>query len=158
MIKRNHRPKCVPIEDDENVARIIYSPSYIENGKVAPTAFRWEYMPSGKAEDYISVLRDNEGYDLEAQSRCMRARNPNDTRYGYALLKAGDIRELNNKIKQTICLEPKPSKKHKNHAGIAVYLNDDNKVTADTPSTTPELMFIQKQLAILCTNIIMFKQ
>nr|WP_315455072.1 hypothetical protein [uncultured Prevotella sp.] len=156
MTKRGHSPKRVPIEDEENVARIIYSPSYIENGKVAPTAFRWEHMPSGKAEDYISVLRNNGEYDLEAQSRCMRPRNSRDTRHGYALLKAGDIRRLNNKTEQKILLEPKPSKKNKNHAGIYVYLNDE-KVTADTKST-PELMFIQKLLADLCTDIIKFEQ
>ena len=47
------------VSDDEKVARVIFSPSYLYNGRVAPTAFRWEILPSGDAEDYISVLRCN---------------------------------------------------------------------------------------------------
>lgn len=55
------------VDSKEHVARIIFSPSYIYNGRVSPTAFRWEISPSGKAEDYISVLRDD-GSDLKAES------------------------------------------------------------------------------------------
>lgn len=154
MSKRNHRPKSKPIEDEEEVARIIYSPSYIDNNKVAPTAFRCEYMPSGRAEDYISVLRKNKEYNLEKQSRGMRARNPHDTRYGYALLKVKNIIDLNNTIGQTIRLEPRPTNKYPNHAGIFIYINN-NKVTADT-GITPELMYIQKLLASLCSEIVKF--
>ena len=45
------------VASEESVARVIFSPSYIFKGRVSPTAFRWDVLPSGDAEDYISVLR-----------------------------------------------------------------------------------------------------
>jgi len=44
------------VSNEESVARIIFSPSYIFQGRVSPTAFRWFVLPSGHAENYISVL------------------------------------------------------------------------------------------------------
>ena len=81
------------VASEEDVARIIFSPSYIYNGRVAPTAFRWEILPSGTVEDYISVLRGNVS-NLDAETRSFKARKEGDTRYGYALLKVGKIRDI----------------------------------------------------------------
>lgn len=47
------------IEDEEQVARILFSPSHIYHGRVSPKAFRLEHLKNS-AEDDISVLRDEE--------------------------------------------------------------------------------------------------
>lgn len=63
------------ISSEEQVARIIFSPSYIHQGRVAPTAFRWEVLPSGDVEDYISVLRSS--FDqIEENTRFLSVPSP----------------------------------------------------------------------------------
>lgn len=146
------------VSDDEKVARVIFSPSYIFNGRVAPTAFRWEVLPSGDAENYISVLRCNTEDNIDEQTKNFRARTEGDTRFGYAVLLTKSIRDIkNNPVLENhvgIDVLPFPSKRLPNHAGIVVDV-DNNKVTATTP-VTPEIMFIQKTLAALCSDIIRF--
>ena len=147
-------PKVV--NDEEHVARIIFSPSYIYNGHVAPTAFRWEVLPSGHAENYISVLRGDTS-ELDKQTRSFRARTEGDTRFGYTLLRVGNIRGIPfDDIDCTIDVQAFPSKAHPNHAGIVADI-DKERVTALTP-VSPEVMMIQKELANLCGEIIKFKQ
>ena len=99
--------------DEEKVARVIFSPSYIYKGRVAPTAFRWEVLPSGDIKNN-PVFENSIGIDVL----------------------------------------PFPSKRLPNHAGIVVDINN-SRVTANTP-VTPELMFIQKMLASICSDIIRF--
>ena len=67
------------VGSEENVARIIFSPSYIFDGRVAPTAFRWEILPSGTTEDYISVLRGDTS-NLDSDTRHFKARTKGDVR------------------------------------------------------------------------------
>ncbi len=50
--------------------------------------------------------------------------------------------------------EEKVARVISNHAGIVVDINN-SRVTANTP-VTPELMFIQKMLASICSDIIRF--
>ena len=146
------------VSDEEKVARVIFSPSYIYNGRVAPTAFRWEILPSGDAEDYISVLRYHSGYSIDEQTKHFRARTEGDSRYGYAVLETKDIRNIENNLvlenRIDVDVLPFPSKRLPNHAGIVVDVNN-NRVTANTP-VTPELMFIQKMLASICSDIVKF--
>lgn len=146
-------PKTV--SDDEDVARIIFSPSYIYKGHVAPTAFRWEMLPSGHTEDYISVLRGNTSL-LGNQTKSFRARTKGDTRYGYALLRVGNVRGITfDGIDCTIDVQSFPSKAHPNHAGIVAEI-DKKLITALTPLSSDVLM-VQKELANLCGEIIKFK-
>lgn len=144
--------------DEEKVARVIFSPSYIYKGRVAPMAFRWEVLPSGDAEDYISVLRCNGESSIDEQTRNFRARTEGDSRYGYAVLETNSIRNIKNNpvFENSIGIDvlPFPSKRLPNHAGIVVDINN-SRVTANTP-VTPELMFIQKMLASICSDIIRF--
>ena len=141
--------------DDEDVARIIFSPSYIYKGRVAPTAFRWEVLPSGHAEDYISVLRGNTS-SLDNQTRIFRARTEGDSRYGYALLRVGHVRSIAlNGVECRVDVQSVPSKAHPNHAGIVVEISK-KRVTALTP-VSPEVMMIQKKLASLCSDIVRFE-
>lgn len=146
------------VSDNEKVARVIFSPSYIYKGKVAPTAFRWEMLPSGDAEDYISVLRCFAEDNIDVQTRNFKARTEGDTRYGYAVLQTKTIRDIKNnpvfKNHVSIDVLPFPSKRLPDHAGIVVDI-DNNRVTANTP-VTPELMFIQKMLAAHCSDIFKF--
>lgn len=145
------------VSNEENVARIIFSPSYIYQGRVAPTAFRWDILPSGKVENYISVLRDA-GSDINEESQLFRPRTQGDERYGYALLNVGDIRNISQSslLEDTTSVDvlPFPSKKHANHAGIQV-VADGAIVDANTP-VNPEIMAIQKELAMRCSEIVPF--
>jgi hypothetical protein len=140
--------------DCERVARILFAPSYICDGRVAPTAFRWYIMKGGKAEDYISVLRDS-GHDMNEMSLRFRPRDEGDERYGYAWLKVRSVRNLSGVMKDTtVKLIPYPSQKLPNHAGIEVCIGG-HKVDAHTPPT-PEVMMVQKFLANLCSRPIKF--
>ena len=145
------------VGDEEDVARVIFSPSYIFKGRVAPTAFRWDVLQSGTAEDYISVLRGDFSL-LDAQTVGFKARTEGDMRYGYAQLRVGEIRKIGNDgsigIPVKVDVQPFPSKAHPNHAGIVVDMSNE-RVTAFTP-VTPEIMMIQKELASLCSEIIQF--
>lgn len=143
------------VDSEERVARIIFSPSYIYNGRVAPTAFRWEVLPSGDAEDYVSVLRGCSN-SLEEDTRFFRPRTKGDMRYGYTLLNVGEVRNMENILHGNISADvlPYPSKNFPGHAGIVADI-DEERVTAFTP-ITPELMMLQKELAQLCSEIVKF--
>ena len=145
-------PKTVG--DEENVARVIFSPSYVYNGRVAPTAFRWNVLPNGEAEDYISVLRGDTA-NLEIETRHFKARVDGDQRYGYALLGVGRIREIGiGSVETEVDVLPFPSRKHPSHAGIVVCIAKE-RVTALTP-VSPEIMMVQKELALRCSEIVKF--
>lgn len=62
--------KINEINDEEQVARILFSPSHIYEGRVSPKAFKLEMLKSG-AEDYISVLR-NKADELDDISSIFR--------------------------------------------------------------------------------------
>lgn len=145
------------IDSSELVARVIFSPSYIYNGRVAPTAFRWEVLPSGTAEDYISVLRGKTELLIE-QTKNFKARTVGDVRYGYALLNVEKVRQIGHDnafgISTSVDVLAYPTKAHPNHAGIVVTI-EDHKVTALSP-ITPEIMMVQKALASLCSEIVKF--
>lgn len=134
------------ISEEENVARILFSPSHIYAGRVSPRAFRLERLKGG-AEDYISVLRDEED-KLEVVSEYFRPRVKGDQRYGYTLLNAKEIRYLDNEFKErNMQLLPKPSKRLPWHAGIFLYM-DGKLQTADDISS--DIDYFQKELAMLC--------
>ena len=81
------------VEDEEKVARVIFSPSYIYKGRVSPTAFKWDVLPSGDSEDYISVLRDDGG-DLTEQSKGLRPRVKGVQKSLYQIIKILRIWQL----------------------------------------------------------------
>ena len=145
------------VGDEEKVSRVIFSPSYIYNGRVAPTAFRWYILPSGDVEDYISVLRGNPT-GLDTETKHFKPRIEGDVRYGYALLVVGSIREIpkDNDVGYDIKVDvlPFPSKRHPNHAGIAVEI--EGKMVTALPPLSPEIMMIQKELALRCSEIVRF--
>lgn len=141
--------KFTEIDDKEQVARILFSPSHIYEGRVSPKAFKLEMLKSG-AEDYISVLR----YDaerLDEVSAIFRPRTENDTRYGYTFLNVHEVRELDSEIKnRRVSLLPKPSKRLLFHAGI--FLAIDGRVQT-AKDISPDIDYFQKELAMLCDGI-----
>ena len=145
------------VDNGEFVARIIFSPSYVYKGRVAPTAFRWEILPSGTAEDYISVLRGDTKV-LDEQTKNFKARTAGDKRYGYALLSVEKVRDIGRDnelgVPTIVDVLAYPSKAHPNHAGIVITM-DNNRVTALSP-LTPEIMMAQNRLASLCSEIVKF--
>ena len=143
------------VGSEELVARVLFSPSYIHNGRVAPTAFRWEILPSGTVEDYISVLRgDVEGQ--ERSTRLFKARTEGDERYGYVRLCVGEIRMIDDSLGHRVKMDvlAYPSRRMACHAGIVAEIEDEW-VTARTP-ITPEVMMLQKKLTMLCSDIVKF--
>lgn len=143
------------IDDEERVARVLFAPSYLSEGRVAPTAFRWYHL-NGGPEKYISVLRNNNG-SIEEQAVIMRPRDDGDTRYGYSWLKVKEVRGINGIIENMnmkVEVKAHPNKRLPNHAGIEVYINDSI-VTADTPSCS-EISLVQKLLANSCSTPIPF--
>ena len=138
--------KIDKIEDDEQVARILFSPSHIYAGRVSPKAFKLENLRGGP-ENYISVLRDDVSKLAEVTKK-FRPRHEGDTKYGYTLLSASQVRTLDDEIAERhVTLEPKPSKNLPWHAGIFLYLNDRIQ-TADDVS--PDIDYFQKELSLLC--------
>ena len=107
----------------------------IYNGRVAPTAFRWYVLPGRDVEDYISVLR-GDPKDLDMKTRRFKPRIEGDLRYGFALLAVRSIREIgidnDTDFDIKIDVQPFPSKRHPNHAGIVVEIKEE-RVTALTP-------------------------
>lgn len=102
------------IENQEDVARIIFSPKMIHNGKLLPAAFELRGQIS---EDYLSVLRTRiASWKSEKQ---MIPNRKNRTAVGYALLNVGKIRILSddNTIYDVI---DKSSQAMKSHAGITI--------------------------------------
>lgn len=140
------------IADEEDVARILFSPSHIYEGRVSPKAFKLEMLKGG-AEDYVSVLR-YDAEQLEEVSSVFRPRKEGDTRYGYTSLLVRDIRSLDAELdNRDVTVQPKPSKRLPYHAGI--FLSIDGKIqTAEAVS--PDIDYFQKELAMLCNGVHLF--
>ena len=70
----------------------------------------------------------------------------------------GDVRDISQSVlledTTSIDVQPFPSKKLVNHAGIQVVL-DGMIVDANTP-VNAEIMAIQKELAMLCSDVVPF--
>lgn len=141
--------KIQDIGNEEDVARILFSPSHIFEGRVSPKAFKLDFL-KGKAEDYISVLR-YDAEQLEYVSSVFRPRTEGDTRYGYTYLNVQDLRELNDELdNREVAVLPKPSKRLPFHAGITLSLDGQLQTAADL---SPDIDYFQKELAMLCDGI-----
>lgn len=137
------------IREDEEVARILFSPSHIFEGRVSPKAFKLEMLKGG-AEDYISVLR-YDADELDKVSSIFRPRTAGDQLYGYTYLLTKDVMELNNEFQnRKVQLLPKPSKRLPFHAGIFLTLDGRLQTASDL---SPEIDYFQKELAMLCDGI-----
>ena len=77
------------IEDSENVARAIFSPKMIYEGRLLPAAFT---LRPQIQEDYLSVARMSIDSWMEDIMRIPQHKNR--TLYGYAEMNVGDIRDI----------------------------------------------------------------
>lgn len=102
------------ISNDEDIARVVFSPSMVEDGEISPSAFflRDLRIP----EDYVSVFRHN--YIVPTLENVSMIHPPKDNSiYGYALLKVSFCRQVSHKD-IVLSVLSHPSKSNPFHAGI----------------------------------------
>lgn len=105
------------VEDDEKVARILFSPSMVEDGEIAPSAYNLEILKSGTRESYVSV--DRITYRTpKKQYYNIVPRHVGDYMSGYAWTFAYEIRSASLGDIE-IYLNPYPSRNNPFHAGIS---------------------------------------
>ena len=110
------------VADTEDVARMLFSPLFIDKGRLSPTAFALRVF-ADKPETYISVLRTCFECFL-SDTELIKPPSAN-TVYGYALLNVGKIRNLKLYSEQEICFDvvPRGTGKLKSHAGITIRID-----------------------------------
>lgn len=103
------------IAAEEEVARIIFSPSMIMDGKVAPSAFFMDELKSGP-ESYVSVWRSN--YRIPSPENIFfKARKQDDKLAGYATIGVSKCHAISYENYNTQ-IKPHPSNANPAHAGI----------------------------------------
>ena len=102
------------INDRENIARLVFSPMMVEDGKVSPSAFFLRNLKS--PENYVSVLRHD--YIVPTHENVSMIHPPKDNIiYGYALINVGVCRNITHKNIMIDVLSH-PNQNNKYHAGI----------------------------------------
>ena len=102
------------INDEENIARVVFSPMMVEDDEISPSAFflRDLKLP----EDYVSVFRHN--YIIPTPENMSMIHPPkNNTIYGYALINVGICRNITYKGIMINVLSH-PNQRNPYHAGI----------------------------------------
>lgn len=109
------------VEDGEQIARIIFSPSMIDGDEIAPSAFNLETLKSGTSESYVSVDRMTYRKPLR-QYFPFAPRHIGDSMSGYAWMLA---REARSASLEGISIDVTPHPSHNNpyHAGISYEQN-----------------------------------
>ena len=79
------------VTDSEDMARMLFSPLFIDKGRLSPTAFALRVF-ADQPETYISVLRIC--FDCFLSDAEQIKPPATNTIYGYALLNVGEIRNL----------------------------------------------------------------
>ncbi len=102
------------INNEENVARVVFSPMMVEDNEISPSAFFLRDLKP--PEDYVSVFRHN--YMVPTFENVSMIHTPkNNTICGYALLNVGICRNITyNDI--MIDVLSHPNQKNPYHAGI----------------------------------------
>lgn len=102
------------IDNEENIARVVFSPMMIEDGEISPSAFYLRDLR--KPEDYVSVFRHD--YLIPTVENVSMIHPPKDNIiYGYALLNVGICRKISHKdIMLDVLSHPNQSNPY--HAGI----------------------------------------
>lgn len=102
------------ISDDEHIARVVFSPSMVEDGEVSPSAFFLRNLRT--PEDYVSVFRHD--YIEPTLENVSMIHPPKDNSiYGYALLEVSFCRRVSHKD-IVLSILSHPSKNNPFHAGI----------------------------------------
>lgn len=130
------------VDDTEDVARMLFSPLFIDKGQLSPTAFALRVF-NDTPETYISVLRTCFDCFL---SDAEQIKPPYaNTIYGYALLNVGEVRGIKILSEQDIRFDvvPRGTGKLKSHAGIIVTIDQKLLKGGQRP---PSLLRIQNRL------------
>lgn len=80
--------KFMVVDDAEMIARIIFSPSMVSEGNIAPSAFFLVRLKNGNPEKELSVWRLK--LRVPNRNNAVKARIKGDELYGYAKLCVGD--------------------------------------------------------------------
>ena len=138
------------IDNKEHVARAVFEPKMVYNGKLLVHAFE---LRGHLHEDHISVLRMAvDGWKKDMFSIPTRK---NRTIYGYAEMCVEEIRGINLRLVQFDVKET-GSEKMPSHAGIFITVNDEPLVGGKKLVSLPEgvsedflLLAIKQQLTLL---------
>ncbi len=140
------------VANEEDVARMLFSPLFICDGILSQKAFTLE---TALKETYISVLRtaiDSFKEDMEG------IRKEGNTVYGYALLNVEEIRKIKIDYPEKISLNvlPRNAGKRKSHAGIFATIGK-NKVRGGAPQTVARMLLRMKLVEIAQKRITALK-
>lgn len=106
------------ITNEENVARALFSPRMILDGKIIPAAFE---LREAISETYLSVLRTT--IDTWKDEMMLIPQRKNRRLFGYALMNVGEIRNI--KLRDVVYdVQPYPTETMKSHAGITITYKD----------------------------------
>ena len=139
------------VSDEEDVARMLFSPLFICDGILSQKAFTLEATVK---ETYISVLRpaiDTFKEDMEGIWK------EGNTVYGYALLSVEKIRKVEIDSQEEISVDvlPRNAGKRKSHAGIFATI-DKKKVRGGAPQTVARMLLRMKLVEIAQKRIVEF--
>ena len=123
------------VGDDEDVARLLFSPLFICDGVLSQKAFTLE---KDSNETYISVLRPRIS-SFNADMKCITKEG--NILYGYALLNVGELRKCKIQHNKVIKFDvlPRNSGKRKSHAGIFTTI-DNIRIKGGMPQTVDRML------------------
>lgn len=135
------------VDDNEMLARIVFSPSMVVDGRLSPSAFNLARLKSGRYEKYVSVTRKGTEEIDKKDYEYIKPRIEGDVMDGFALVKTADVRSI---VFENITIEvkPKPSEKNPRHAGI-FYSQDGTLIRGE--SEPEELLIVTSMLANKCS-------
>lgn len=90
----------IDINDEENIARVVFSPLMVEDGDVSPSAFFLRDLKP--PEDYVSVFRHNY-MEPTIENVSMIHPPKGNSIYGYALLRGCLITNVKAKPQKCLC-------------------------------------------------------
>lgn len=108
--------KLYDVAETEEVARILFSPSMVNEGRISRNAFFLEFLKSGEWEDYLSVWRTL--YRIPTRENVnFPPRTLGDKVYGYAALTVSTI-HAQDVLDCTARVKRMTKKKNHYHVGI----------------------------------------
>ena len=139
------------VADNEDVARLLFSPLFICDGVLSQKAFT---LDKDINETYISVLRPAiSSFDADFDG----IKKEGNILYGYALLNVGEIISCNIQYKKKIEFDvlPRNAGKRKSHAGIFTTI-DNTKIKGGMPQTVERMLARMFLVKIAQKNIVQF--
>lgn len=140
------------VSDGEELARYLSEPTMVEDGEITPAAFSLVTLPkSGRAEDYVSVVRCALKRPKWSGLKKMRPRG-NDIGYiGFALFNAGACKKVACNgfcVKRIIVPEPTPEKAY--HAGL-VYGDGEKELAGECRN--PDYLEFLMEITMITTFV-----